>query len=155
LQGYETYATDEDGFAQWYDKVTGVRYPGSATAANRTPEFGQRYEWRMPRDLVAKLAAKAQERPIFLCGAMANELEVVDLFALVVALDIDDETLRERLAARTNNDFGKSAHELTQVLGWQAEVRAGYRHAGYSIVDATRPIDEVVAEVLRLTVRGR
>ena len=100
---------------------------------------------------VARLAASAAERPLFLCGAVANELEFLDLCPRVVALDVDTETLKQRLATRTTNDFGKSAHELQQVLGWHAQVRAAYGRPGHSIVDATKPIEEVVQAVLALT----
>ena len=151
-RGYDAYATDEDGLASWFDNVTEQEYARHTTSAERTPEFGQRYSWRMPRSRAAQLAAIAADRPVFLCGAVANEVESWDLFAAVIALHIDAETLQMRLAARTNNDFGKSAHELTQILGWQAAAGAAYERAGHLVIDATRPIEDVVDEVLALTV---
>jgi broad-specificity NMP kinase len=153
MQGYEAYATDEDGYASWFDNESGEEYAQRTTAEERTPEFGQRYSWQVSLDKVRQLAADAAQRPIFLCGAVANEVEVWDLFAVVIALDIDTETLKQRLATRTNNDFGKSSHELEQILTWHTDARAAYRRAGHIVVDATRPIDEVVREVLALTVR--
>jgi hypothetical protein len=152
MRGYEAYATDEDGYASWFDNESGEEYAQRTTSQERTPEFGQRYSWQVSLDKVRQLAAEAAQRPIFLCGAVANEVEVWDLFAGVIALDIDTETLRHRLAARTNNDFGKSPHELQQVLGWHADTRAAYRRAGHRVVDATKPIDDVVDQVLDLTV---
>jgi thymidylate kinase len=151
-QGYLAYATDEDGYASWFDNETGDEYLQQTTSAERTPEFGRRYSWKVPRDKVLQLAADAAERPIFLCGAVANEVEVWDLFAGVVALDIDTDTLKQRLASRTDNDFGKSDHEREQVLAWHADSRAAYHRAGHLVVDATKPIDDVVDQVLALTV---
>jgi dephospho-CoA kinase len=152
MQGYEAYATDEDGLAAWYDKVTGEEYPGYPSSDERTPEFSQRFAWMMSRAGVAQLATDAAERPVYLCGAVANELELLDLFAVVITLDVDVETLRRRLASRTNNDFGKSAHELAQIISWHADDFAAYRRTGHIIVDAARPIDEVVRDVLAHTV---
>jgi thymidylate kinase len=83
---------------------------------------------------------------------VANEIEFWDLFAAVIALDVDSGTLQRRLASRTSNDFGKSAHELAQVLSWHSDARAAYQRAGHLIVDATKPINDVVDEVLALTV---
>lgn len=152
MQGYEAYATDEDGYASWFDNETGEEYSQRTTSAERTPEFGQRYSWKVLPDKVRQLAAAAAARPIFLCGAVANEVAVWDLFAAVIALDIDTQTLKQRLATRTNNDFGKSDHELAQILAWHAECQAAYRRAGHRVVDAAKPIDEVVRQVLSLTV---
>lgn len=152
MQGYAAYATDEDGYASWFDNESGEEYSQRTTSEERTPEFGQRYSWKVSQDKVMQLAADAAERPIFLCGAVANEAEVWDLFACVVALDIDIETLKQRLATRTNNDFGKSHHELEQILAWHADGQASYLRVGHRLVDATKPIDEVVRDVIALTV---
>jgi thymidylate kinase len=151
-QGYEAYATDEDGLAAWYDKVTGETYPGYPSSQDRTTEFSERYAWLMSRAQVAQLAADAADRPIFLCGAVANEQEMLDLFAAVITLDVDVATLHRRLTSRTNNDFGKSAHELAQIVAWHADDFAAFRRAGHIIIDAARPIDEVVRDVLAYTV---
>src|SRR3954454_8904291 len=151
-RGYEAYAIDEDGFAGWVDQVTGEEYPGYPSSHERTLEFSERFAWKVSRARVAQLAADAADRPIFLCGAVANELEVLDLFPTVITLDVDVETLHRRLASRTNNDFGKSAHELAQIVAWHADDFAAYRRAGHIIVDAARPIDEVVRDVVAHTV---
>jgi hypothetical protein len=33
---------------------------------------------------------------------------------------VDEATLRERLAGRTDNDLGKTEYELQTILGWHA-----------------------------------
>lgn len=101
-RGYETFSTDEDGYASWFDNETGEEYRRRTTSAERTPEFGRRYGWKLPRDRVEPLTTDAPERPVFLCGAVANEVEVWNLFAAVIALNVDTETLKGRLAKRTN-----------------------------------------------------
>lgn len=56
--------------------------------------------------------------------------------------------MRRRLATRTNNDYGKAKHELAGILDANATWEAAYRDRGASIIDATRPLDAVVADVL-------
>lgn len=69
-------------------------------------------------------------------------------FEQVVCLVANDEILTRRLATRTTNDFGKHPQERAAVLGWNQTIAARYRELGASIVDAARPLDEVVREVL-------
>ena len=68
-------------------------------------------------------------------------------FTKVFILRIDDDTMRRRLRERTNNDFGKQPEEVELMLGRN---RSGERPAGAIDVDATKPLDQVVDEVLRL-----
>ena len=66
----------------------------------------------------------------------------------MIYLTVDDDTLRRRLAERTDNGYGKTAEELDGILGANQSFEAMYREHGAVIVDATRPIDEVVTDVL-------
>ena len=70
----------------------------------------------------------------------------------MIYLAIDRQTLRRRLASRTTNDFGKSPNELRAILGWHEVGDDEYRRLGAAIVDATRPLDEVVDHVLSIGV---
>jgi polysaccharide deacetylase 2 family uncharacterized protein YibQ len=87
----------------------------------------------------------------FLFGAVANEREVWDLFERVGCLVVDDETVRQRLAARTNNAFGKHSADLDRVLDWNRDPEAIYRRLGASIIDGTQTVDDVLDAVLRLS----
>lgn len=84
----------------------------------------------------------------FLFGVVENDLEVLDLFDRLVCLVIDDETLRDRLATRTTNGFGKERGELAIALTWNREIEARYRRFGATILDATQPIEAVVQDLL-------
>lgn len=56
---------------------------------------------------------------VFLAGSVPNELDVWDLFDLVLCLVVDDETLRRRLESesRTDNDFGAPPNLTTSQMG--------------------------------------
>jgi broad-specificity NMP kinase len=82
---------------------------------------------------------------LFVCGGGGERF--LSHFTKVFELRVDDETLRRRLAERTNNDFGKDPEELALVLRLNS---SGERLAGAIDVDATRPLEQVVDEVLRL-----
>jgi dephospho-CoA kinase len=149
-RGYEAYGTDEHGIAAFYHNQTGEELANPPTRTeDRTPEWGARYTWKLSRKRVEWLASKSQGKLIFLCGVAANENEVWDLFSHVLALVIDDETLKQRIMTRTNNTFGKASHELENIGGWQRLAEQNYQKFGIVMIDATRPIPIVVDDILR------
>ena len=56
-------------------------------------------------------------------------------------------TLKRRITAR-DNKFGKAPEELAAILGWHADYEEIYRGFGAVVIDATRPLEQVVGEVL-------
>lgn len=90
---------------------------------------------------------RAEPDVVFVCGSSRNRDRFLPLFAKVFNLRIDDETMRRRLAERTNNDYGKRPDELALMLELN---RRGERPAGAIDLDATRPLAGVVDELLRL-----
>ena len=72
------------------------------------------------------------------------------LFSKVLALVADVPTIRRRIDARPDQ-FGRAPEELAAVLGWQASYEADYRRYGAIIIDATRPLGEVVDEILAVS----
>ena len=135
-RGFEAYGTDEDGIARWVDKVTGT-ITRRADAPDRTEAFTAQNDWKVEPDRVRALADHAKSDPVFLCGSVANEVEVWDLFTTVIHLSIDQATMRHRVASRTTNDFGKSPHELALMLGWHQTIDEDYARCGAINIDAT------------------
>jgi hypothetical protein len=84
---------------------------------------------------------------VFLCGSGSGDDVVWQQFDKVIALVADEQTIRRRLASRSNT-FGQTPGELADVLFWHAGFETAYRGFGATIIDATRPLPEVVAEVL-------
>lgn len=146
--GYSAFGTDEDSIAYFYNNATGETVGNELTSEDRTPEWRARHEWKAARSKVEKLAESAKDRPVFLCGVVANQYELWDLFSKVFALIVDDETLKRRLADRIDNDFGKSPHELKEILEWQGTVEQDYEKLGAVIINAAQPIENVVDEII-------
>ena len=84
---------------------------------------------------------------LFVCGSSRNRDRFLPYFTKVFNLRIDDDTMRRRLQERTNNDFGKQPEEVELMLKLN---RSDEKPAGAIDVDATRPLDQVVDELLRL-----
>ena len=89
----------------------------------------------------------AEPEVLFVCGSSRNRDQFLPYFTEVFNLRIDDDTMRRRLLERTNNGYGKQPEELELMLRLN---RSDERPAGAIDVDATRPLDQVVDEVLRL-----
>ena len=96
-------------------------------------------------------AVSELERPepdvLFVCGSSRNRDHFLTYFCMVFNLRIDDETMRRRLQARTDDDWplGQEGVELMLALN-----RSDDGPAGAMEVDATQPLNQVVDELLRL-----
>ena len=104
-----------------------------------------------PADRLDAAARTAGDDVLYLCGSAANEGDVWTRFTSVVALTVDDQTLRERLAGRSGNNFGKAARELQLALTWNRTYAGDMTRAGALVLDATRPVEDVVDELLEGT----
>lgn len=84
---------------------------------------------------------------LFVCGSSRNSDRFLPYFTRVFNLRIDDHTMRRRLELRTDDDWplGQEGVELMLKLN-----QSGERLAGAIDIDATRPLDQVVDELLRL-----
>jgi len=147
-RGYTAYDNDEGGFKAWYNRQTGEKAKVQPAWKDVDRQLKATYWKKFERSKVQQLAARAQDKPIFLCGTSPNDSDVWDLFDRVIHLSVSDRTLRHRLAARTGNDYGKHPEDLKDLLQWnqsQDKLMAGL---GATIVDAERPLDQVVDDVL-------
>jgi dephospho-CoA kinase len=148
-EGYVAYDTDIDRLARWTNLETGYVHPKSSVkAADRTPEFLKAHGWHVPRPQIEQLHTEADGKLGFLCGVLDNLDELHDLFDGVIALYVDDETIRHRLATRTDNDWGKQPHELQQTLDNHHSSYDRYRAMGAVIIDSTQSVKQVAEDVL-------
>jgi dephospho-CoA kinase len=147
-RGYEAHDTDLDDNAVWVNRETGEVTPGQASRSASSPEWFENHEWRVVPERVEALAERASARTVFLCGMPANEHEVSHLFSRVIYLSIDAQTIRDRVTSRTTNNFGKAEHEMAAILDWREVAEEEHRQSGAVVVDATRPLSQVVDDVV-------
>ena len=87
-------------------------------------------------------------RPLtFFCGGSRNSAMFLDLFDGVFVLEVDVETLDRRLDVRPADEFGNVPEERALVR--RVHLTREDLPAGGVSVDATRPVTDVVDEILR------
>ena len=77
-----------------------------------------------------------------------NQEDFKHHFNKVFTLHMDDETLKDRLASRTNNDFGKHPDGLALQLEWNRGAVKYSQERGTILIDATKSVSDVVDEIL-------
>jgi len=102
--------------------------------------------WMWDRRLAMSELERSEPDVLFVCGSSRNRDEFLPYFTKVFNLRIDDETMRQRLGARTADDWevGPDAVELMLELN-----QTDTGPAGAIEIDATQPLDVVVDELLR------
>lgn len=137
---------DWEGHSRWVHRSSGepILDPPYPVPAGWLDD----YAWEIRPESVEALAARPDSGVCFLCGGFENEAQVWQLFDRVVYLDVDEETLRDRLTHRTTNHFGKHPEELRAALSWRFVAEDRFRERGATIIDATQPLDLVVRQVV-------
>ena len=133
-EGYRVLETDEPGWSEWVESSDEV--------------LGR--EWLWDEDRMAELLQSGDDRTLFVQGCVRNQGKFYDRFDAIVLLSASADVILERIANRTTNDFGKASEERAQVLHDLATVepllRAGCTHE----LDASRPLPEVVADLITI-----
>lgn len=150
-RGYEAYDTEHNGISAWYNKMTGVRAAEFGKVPERTPEWASQHEWLISKDWVAKTADRAKDKLIFLCGGSANEVEIRAKCDKVIWLKTNEATIRRRVNNPRDHDYGTRPHELNATIEANERNEAEYVEYGAVMIDATRPIEVVVDEILSRT----
>jgi broad-specificity NMP kinase len=152
-RGHEAHDTDRDGIAEWVNRTTGAVIAAVDATERGAPGWLGEHEWRVVPSKVQAIVEGAGDRLAFLCGSTANEEEMWHLFSRVIYLAIDEPTLRDRLASRTSNDFGKSPEELAAILHWHKIGVGASLRSGAVVISATLPLDEVVDQIVEAASR--
>jgi hypothetical protein len=137
-----------------YAAINGDRelaYQGDPTTGEKAEGFGSAPEARHKHHIwdvekVRRLAADQDDEATFFCGGSRNFKQFLDLFDEVFTLEIDAETLNERLDSRPDDDWGRRKSERDLILHLHA-TKEGVPGTGI-VVDATQPLVRVVDEIL-------
>ena len=145
-RGFEAHDADDDDMGGPYNNATNQRvtYPDWPPK----PEWFAEHSYRLIPEAVQALHDKAKDKLIFLCGTASNEDDVWHLFDSVLFLDIDEATLKERIASRTDNDYGQTPHELELIMEKYRADKLKRDLPGVIIIDASLPVSGVVQAIL-------
>ena len=138
-RGYKAVEADEE-IAHYADPKTGL------PTEEKIPD-----NWIWNEEKFNKALQQEGDGPIFICGGAMNQEDFKHHFEKVFTLHIDNETLKHRLSNRTNNDFGKKPDELALQLEWNKGAIKYSKERGTVLIDATRPIEIVVDEIIEHT----
>ncbi len=112
-----------------------------------------RGEWLWVEEEITGLLDSDDGRTLFVAGCVRNQSKFYDRFTAVVLLSAPADVILDRVARRTTNNYGKSPLERAMILDDLANVepllRAGCTHE----LDASRPLDEVVADLMAIASR--
>ncbi len=125
------------------DPETGA--PLQPSSEPRTPAFIQQHHiWDIGK--VRSLAADRDHAITFFCGGSRNFHHFIDLFDEVFVLDVDLDTLRRRLDARPDDEFGHKPDERALILNLH---RTKEDIPGNAVsIDATAPLARVVDDIV-------
>ena len=106
------------------------------------------YVWR--EDLIAELLARDDGPTLYVSGTVSNQGRFYPRFDAVVLLSAPADVLLQRLDTRTTNDYGKTREQRELILSHLAEVEPLLRASCTHEIDATRPIADVVAQLVEI-----
>jgi hypothetical protein len=137
LRGHRVVDTDDPGWREYH------QYAESSDELHRG-------EWLWVEERMTRLLDSDDGRSLFVQGCVRNQSRFHPRFHAVVLLSAPAEVILDRVARRTTNDYGKTPVERAMILDDLATVepllRAGCTHE----LDATRPLDDVVADLIAI-----
>ena len=141
-RGYKAVDADSPAYSEWVE-VSGD------TSALGSPEWGAR-DWVWREDRMQTLLSTEDADLLFVSGCAANMGKFLPQFDHVVLLSAPAEVIVERLATRTTNAYGKRPDEVARTLELIETIEPRLRRVAGHAIDASAPLDEVVATVVRI-----
>ncbi|MBV9720423.1 MAG: nucleoside kinase [Mycobacterium sp.] len=136
-RGFHAIHGDRE-LAYWGDPQTGEPVNGSV---------GEQRAWIWNVEQVRALVADHTHAATFFCGGSRNSDRFIDVFDGVFVLEIDLDTLNQRLAARPETAWGGTASEGETFARLQHATKAGLPTNAITI-DATAPLARIVDTIL-------
>lgn len=141
--GYKAVDLDASEWSEWIE----VEFLGDPTSGDSPVEPGRDWVWR--EDRVRDLLSIEDADVLFVSGCAANMRKFYSQFDHIVLLTAPAGSVVERLAARTNNSYGKRPEEVARVLNLLQTIEPALRRVAGHEVDTCGPLNQVVAKVLQ------
>ena len=149
LSGVGKSSVYEELIRRGYNAISTDRvWSYSADPDTGLPDGPISYEtWIWDRQKALSELESPEPKTLFVCGSCRNRDDFLSYFTKIFTLCIDDDTMRRRLQGRTADDWPLGPEAIEFMLDLN---RSNERPPGAIDVDATRPLVEVVDELLRL-----
>lgn len=109
---------------------------------------GLAWVWR--EDRIRSLLDEEDADAVFVSACVSNQGKFYDRFHHVILLSTPEAVTLERLAARTNNPYGKRPEQAAEVLVYKATVEPMLRRGATAEIDTSIPLSDVVSRVLEI-----
>jgi len=110
----------------------------------------RRGEWHWIEERITGLLDSDDGRSLFVQGCVRNQSKFYNRFNAVVLLSAPADVILGRIARRTTNKYGKTPVERAMILADLARVEPLLRTSCTHELDAGRPLDEVVADLIAI-----
>ena len=128
-RGFEVVDTDRGGWTFWSDA-----------------EDGQVWD----EERIGELLERERTRTLYVSGTVSNQGRFYPRFDAVVLLSAPTEVLLQRIASRETNQYGKRREERELILRHLAEVEPLLRATCTHELDASQPLETVVAQLIAI-----
>jgi hypothetical protein len=139
-RGYRVVDTDDPGWREYREHV------GASDPVHRG-------EWLWVEERITRLLDSDDGRSLFVQGCVRNQSTFYDRFDAVVLLSAPAEVILDRVARRATNNYGKSPVERAMILDDLARVEPLLRASCTHELDAGRPLDDIVADLIAIATR--
>jgi hypothetical protein len=140
-RGYRVVDTDDPGWREYREDV------GSSDELRRG-------EWLWVEERITGLLLDSDDGcSLFVQGCVRNQSMFHDRFDAVVLLSAPAEVIIDRVTRRTTNNYGKTPVERAMILYDLAWVEPLLRASCTHELDASRPLDQVVADLIAIASR--
>jgi hypothetical protein len=140
-RGYRVVDTDDPGWREYREHV------------DPADEL-HRGEWLWVEDKIDRLLDSDDGRSLFVQGCVRNQSKFYDRFDAVVLLSAPPDVILDRISRRTTNSYGKTPLERAMILDDLARIEPLLREGCTHELDAGRPLDEVVADLVAIAARA-
>ncbi len=136
-RGYRVVDTDDPGWREYREDV-------------EPSDELHRGEWLWVEERMTELLDSDDGRSLFVQGCVRNQGTFYDRFNAVVLLSAPADVILDRIARRTTNTYGKTSAERAMILDDLAEVEPLLRASCTHELDASRALDDVVADLIAI-----
>jgi len=139
-RGYRVIDTDDPGWREYRKSV-------------ESSDDVRRGEWLWVEEKITGLLDSDDGRSLFVQGCVRNQSEFYDRFHAVVLLSAPADVILDRVARRATNNYGKTPLERAMILDDLDRVEPRLRASCTHELDASRPLDDVVADLIAIASR--
>ena len=136
-RGYRVVDTGDPGWSEYREYVD-------------SSDKVRRGEWLWVEERITGLLDPDDGRSLFVQGCVRNQSKFYDRFDAVVLVSAPVDVMLDRVVRRTANSYGKTELERAEIVADVAEIEPLIRQGCTHELDGSRPLDEVVSDLIAI-----